>query len=64
MSQFQILATVPGNQSGMGTGAFGADTLKDALEKAHNLRGQGLEVVIKGPDGGVVDEAAIDEDDL
>jgi hypothetical protein len=54
MAYHIVLATLPEPESG----AFLAEakTLRDAIEKAQDLRKQGLDVKITGPDGKPVDE--------
>jgi hypothetical protein len=43
-------------------GTFHADTAKDALKKARNLRGQGLSVTIRDERENLVNEADLDDD--
>ena len=55
-----VTATTPSES--IGSGAFRANTAKDALEKARNLRSQGLTVKITDEKGNPVDERDLEDD--
>ncbi len=57
---YTVTATL--STPGTGVGSFQASTAKDALEKARNLRSQGMTVGITDADGNPVNEEDLEDD--